>query len=122
MRSGLSRALVAVALAAAPVTLPACGSTPAPEWQQSGNIRLDSLINSYMSGSTQRAEVDYRRLMESLSQTADPDIIIRAPLTKCAMDKALLQAAPCAAASEYLKMSVEPSNRQFARKKPEGAR
>lgn len=75
--------------------LSSCSSQPAPAWQQDGNTTMTNFINSYMEGNDRFALNYYSKLVESLSLTADPDIMVIAPITKCAMNIALLKESSC---------------------------
>lgn len=75
--------------------LSSCSSQPAPAWQQDGNTTMTNFINSYMEGNQRFADNYYLKLVESLKLTADPDIMVIAPITKCAMDIALFKETSC---------------------------
>lgn len=75
--------------------LSSCSSQPAPAWQQDGNTTMTNFINSYMEGNDRFAQNYYLKLTESLKLTADPDIMVIAPITKCAMDIALFKETSC---------------------------
>ncbi len=80
--------------------LSSCSSQPAPAWQQDGNTTMTNFINSYMEGNQRFAQNYYLKLTESLKLTADPDIMVIAPITKCAMDIALFKEAPSCSEAE----------------------
>ena len=92
-----------------------CGSIPAPEWQERGYAYLNHFIDAYMAGETASADTYFRLLMSNLEKTGDPDIVIRGPLTQCAMDRALLRKNACESAEKYMKVIRDPKNRQYFR-------
>lgn len=92
-----------------------CGSIPAPEWQERGYVYLNHFIDAYMAGETETANTYFRMLMKNLEKTGDPDIVIRGPLTQCAMDKALLQKTSCEAAKKYENVLKNYQNSQYVR-------
>jgi len=101
----MKRILFALAL-----LLSGCSSQPAPAWQQDGNTTMTNFINAHMEGNDKFAQNYYAKLVESLKLTADPDIIVIAPLTKCAMNIALFEAYGCSDAEPYLSVLKKKDN------------
>lgn len=90
-----------------------CSSQPAPAWQQDGNTTMTNFINSYMEGNDKFAENYYLKLEESLKLTADPDIMVIAPLTKCAMNIALLEDYGCEEAQPFVAALKKKDNIKY---------
>lgn len=90
-----------------------CSSQPAPLWQQDGNTSMLNFINAYMEGNDKFSENYYIKLTESLNLTADPDIMIKAPLTKCAMRIALFGDMSCPEAEPYVEVIKKKDNIKY---------
>lgn len=90
-----------------------CSSQPAPAWQQDGNTTMTNFINAHMEGNDKFAQNYYAKLVESLKLTADPDIMVIAPLTKCAMNIALFEDYGCSDAEPYLPALKKKENIRY---------
>ncbi len=92
-----------------------CSSTPAPSWQANAHIQMENYIETFMSGKENFAETHYERFYENLLLTADPDIIIKAPLTKCAIEFSIFIESNCESAAELIPMTKDDENRNYFR-------
>ncbi|HRZ80305.1 MAG TPA: hypothetical protein P5044_09875, partial [bacterium] len=90
-----------------------CSSQPAPVWQQDGNTTMTNFINAYMEGKDRFADNYYIKLVESLKLTADPDIMVVAPLTKCAMKIAMMEDYGCEEAQPYFAALKKKENIRY---------
>lgn len=90
-----------------------CSSQPAPAWQQDGNTTMTNFINAYMEGKSKFADNYYVKLVESLKLTADPDVMVVAPLTKCAMKIAMMEDYGCEEAQPYLATLKKKENIRY---------
>jgi len=100
-------------LFAVAVVLSGCSSQPAPAWQQDGNTSMTNFINAYMEGNDKFAKNYYTKLVESLKLTADPDVMVIAPLTKCAMNIALFEDFGCSDAEPFLPAVKKKNNIRY---------
>lgn len=89
MRS-LALAMI-VALSAA-----GCGNKPRqPDWLIDADGAQDRYERAYLSGRDRVAASEYERLRSALTSTADPALVARGELTRCAVRVASLDLAPC---------------------------
>lgn len=83
--------LVALALA-----LAACGSKPRqPDWLLNADAAQDRFERAYLQGRDRQAAAEFVRFREAVSSTAQPDLVARAELTRCAVQVASLDFSPC---------------------------
>ena len=100
-------ALVAVVLAA-------CASKPqAPEWQMNAHGSLQRFEQAWLAGQTRAADAEFALARRELAATADPTLVARAELTRCAVQVASLVFEPCAG-FEALRADVAPAERAYA--------
>jgi hypothetical protein len=117
--------LVAAGLLA--LLLVACGSKPRqPDWLVNADGAQDRFERAYLSGDDRVAEVEFTRFRTEVSSTAQPGLLARAELTRCAVHIASLDLAPCGG-FEVLRADAPDAERAYAdflagRATPEQAR
>jgi len=52
-----------------------CSSQPAPAWQQESFVNMNNFISNFMEGNDKFSESYYKKLVENLEMTTDPDEI-----------------------------------------------
>lgn len=84
-------------LLALAVVLVACGNKPRqPDWLVNADGAQDRYARAYLSGRDRVADGEFTRLRSELASTAQPGLVARAELTRCALQVATLDFAPCA--------------------------
>lgn len=107
MRRAIVAALTALLLAA-------CGSRPpAPDWQVNAHGALERYQQAWLAGSTRAAKAEFDRARHELSATGKPGLVARAELTRCALQVASLDFAPCAG-FEALRADAPAAERAYA--------
>ena len=102
-------ALVAFALLAA-----GCGNKPRqPDWLVNADGAQERYQRAYLSGRDRVADSELRRLLTELASTAQPGLVARGELTRCAMQVASLDFAPCTG-FEPLRADAPPAERAYA--------
>jgi hypothetical protein len=79
-----------------------CSSQPAPAWQQESFVNMNNFISNFMEGNGKFADSYYKRLVESLQMTTDPDEIVKAHLIRCSLDYSLMNYRTCIEAEPLL--------------------
>ncbi|HQI05349.1 MAG TPA: hypothetical protein PL195_08800 [bacterium] len=79
-----------------------CSSQPAPAWQQESFVNMNNFISNFMEGNDKFSESYYKKLVESLQMTTDPDEIVKAHLIKCSLDYSLMNYRTCTEAEPLL--------------------
>jgi len=83
-------------LLACAALLAACGNKPRqPDWLVNASGAQERYQRAYLSGSDAVANAEFARLRSETASTADPRLVARAELTRCAMRVASLDFAPC---------------------------
>ncbi|MGI6394332.1 MAG: hypothetical protein ACOX2F_06340 [bacterium] len=90
-----------------------CSSQPAPAWQQESFINMNNFVSSFMEGNEKFAATYYKKFVEHLEMTTDPDEIIKAHLIKCSLDFSLMNYRTCSEASPYLSVLKNKENLVF---------
>jgi hypothetical protein len=104
----LAFALVLAAL------LAACGAKPRqPDWLVNADSAQERYERAYLSGKDRVAESEFALLRREVASTAQPQLVARAELTRCAMRVATLDFAPCAG-FEPLRRDAPPAERAYA--------
>lgn len=76
--------------------LAACGNKPRqPDWLVNADGAQDRYQRAYLSGQDRVATTEFARLRAEAARTAQFDVVARAELTRCAMQAASLDFAPC---------------------------
>ena len=112
MTSALPMRTVAVGLVA--VLLVACGSKPRqPDWLVNADGAQDRFERAYLSGDDRVADVEFTRFRTEVASTAQPGLVARAELTRCAVHVASLDLAPCSR-FEALRADAPDAERAYA--------
>jgi hypothetical protein len=108
------RALASTLLLASATLLAACGSKPRqPDWLVNADGAQDRYQRAYLAGRDNVAQSEFNRLRTELSSTAQPGLLARAELTRCAVQVASLQFEPCTG-FEALRADAPPAERAYA--------
>lgn len=76
--------------------LAACGNKPRqPDWLVNADGAQDRYLRAYLSGNDRVATSEFTRLRHELASTAQPGLVARAELTRCAVQVASLDFRPC---------------------------
>lgn len=104
-------ALAVLALAA---LLAACGNKPRqPDWLVNADSAQDRYQRAFLSARERAADSEFARFRHEVSGTAQPGLVARAELTRCAMQVATLDFAPCAG-FEPLRRDAPDTERAYA--------
>lgn len=90
-----------------------CSSQPAPAWQQESFVNMNNFIANFMEGDDKFAGNYYKRLVESLEMTTDPDEIVKAHLIKCSLDYSLMDYRVCTEAEPLLDILKKDENTNY---------
>jgi hypothetical protein len=91
-----------------------CGNKPRqPDWLIDADGAQDRYERAYLSGRDRVAASEYERLRTALTSTADPQLVARGELTRCAVRVASLDFEPCAG-FEPLRPDAPPRERAYA--------
>lgn len=91
-----------------------CGNQPRqPDWLVNADGTQDRFERAYLSGRDRVAAVEFARLRQEVASTAQPALVARAELTRCAMQVASLDFAPCAG-FEPLRADATDAERAYA--------
>jgi hypothetical protein len=107
--------------------LTACGNKPRqPDWLVNADGAQDRYERAYLSGNDRVATAEFARFRTEVSSTAQPALVARAELTRCAVQVASLDFAPCTG-FEPLRADASDAERAYAdflagRATPEQAR
>ncbi|WP_299786499.1 hypothetical protein [Ramlibacter sp.] len=94
--------------------LVACGSKPRqPDWLVNADGAQDRFERAYLSGDDRVADVEFTRFRTEVSSTAQPGLLARAELTRCAVHIASLDLAPCSG-FEALRADAPDAERAYA--------
>ncbi|MES2936959.1 MAG: hypothetical protein V4864_04710 [Pseudomonadota bacterium] len=105
------KALFVLALA---VLLAACGSKPRqPDWLVNADGAQDRFERAYLSGSDRVAAAEFVKFRAELASTANPALVARGELTRCAVQLASLQLDPCTG-FEPLRADATDAERAYA--------
>jgi hypothetical protein len=103
--------LLLVACAAA---LAGCGNKPRqPDWLVNADGSQDRYQRAYLSGRDRVATAEFARLRSEVASTAQPALVARAELTRCAMQVASVDFSPCAG-FEPLRADAPEAERAYA--------
>ncbi|MBC5785148.1 hypothetical protein H8N03_19530 [Ramlibacter sp. USB13] len=106
MRILLSLVLVAL--------LAACGNKPRqPDWLVNADGAQDRYERAYLSGNDRVATSEFTRFRSEVASTAQPGLVARAELTRCAVQVASLDFAPCTG-FERLRQDAPEAERAYA--------
>lgn len=107
----MMRALLLLTCAA---LLAGCGNKPRqPDWLVNADGALDRYERAYLSGRDKVASSEFARLRGDLASTGQPALVARGELTRCAVQVASLELAPCSG-FEALRADVTDTERAYA--------
>jgi hypothetical protein len=96
------------------VLLAACGNKPRqPDWLVNADGAQDRYERAYLSGRDRAAADEFTRLRAELASTAQPGLVARAELTRCALRAASLDFSPCTG-FEPLRADAPEAERAYA--------
>lgn len=96
------------------VAVAGCGNKPRPpDWLVNADGAQERYQRAYLSGRDRVADSEFRRLSTELASTAQPALVARGELTRCAMQVASLEFEPCAG-FEPLRADAPPTERAYA--------
>jgi hypothetical protein len=96
------------------VLLAACGNKPRqPDWLVNADGAQDRYQRAYLSGRDRVASVEFARLRSEVASTAQPALVARAELTRCALRVAALDLTPCTP-FERFRLDASDAERAYA--------
>jgi hypothetical protein len=102
------------ALIALSILLVACGSKPRqPDWLVNADGSQERFERAYLKGDDKVAATEFQRFRDEVASTAQPSLVARAELTRCALRVASLDFAPCAG-FEPLRADAGDAERAYA--------
>jgi hypothetical protein len=102
------------ALLALALLLAACGNKPRqPDWLVNADGAQDRFERAWLSGRDKVAATEFERFRTELASTAQPALVARAELTRCAVRVASLDFAPCTG-FEALRRDAGDAERAYA--------
>jgi hypothetical protein len=112
-RPGKAGSAAAIALSIV-LMLAACGSKPRqPDWLVNADGAQDRFERTYLSGDDKVAAVEFTRFRSEVARTAQPGLVARAELTRCAVQVASLDFSPCTG-FERLRPDAPEAERAYA--------
>ena len=94
--------------------LAGCGNKPRqPDWLVNADGAQDRFERAYLSGRDRVAQAEFTRFRTEVSSTAQPSLVARAELTRCAVQVASLDFTPCNA-FEPLRAAAGEAERAYA--------
>jgi len=96
------------------LVLGACGNKPRqPDWLVNADGAQDRFERAWLSGRDRVAASEFTRFRSEVASTAQPGLVARAELTRCALRVASLDFAPCAG-FEPLRADAPETERAYA--------
>lgn len=103
-----------LSLIALVVLLAACGNKPRqPDWLVNADSAQDRYERAYLSGKDRPAASEFTRFRSEVASTAQPGLVARAELTRCAVQVASLDFSPCTG-FEPLRRDATDTERAYA--------
>ena len=94
--------------------LAGCGNKPRqPDWLVNADSAQDRYERAYLSGRERVADAEFARFRTEVASTAQPALVARAELTRCAVRVASLDFSPCAG-FEPLRRDASDAERAYA--------
>ncbi len=110
----VARALVWMGMVSV-AALVACGSAPPPpDWQMNAKGSAERAAEAWLSGEGKVEEAEFQRARREVARTAQPALMARLELTRCASRVAALVFEPCAG-YEALAADAAPAEQAYAR-------
>lgn len=91
----------------------ACSSAPVPPWNGAAASALAAYRSAYLQGQERLAQSEFARARAAVAQTARPELVARVELTRCALEAASLDFAPCPGFTA-LADAADPAERAYA--------
>jgi hypothetical protein len=109
-----SRRPAAAALVVLLLLLAGCGSKPRqPDWLVNADGAQDRFERAYLEGDDAVAATEFARFRSEVASTAQPGLVARAELTRCAVQVASLDLSPCTG-FEPLRADAPEADRAYA--------
>jgi hypothetical protein len=103
-----------IALIALAALLGGCGNKPRqPDWLVNADGAQDRFERAWLSGRDKVAATEFQRFRDEVASTAQPVLVARAELTRCALRVASLDFSPCAG-FEPLREDAGQAERAYA--------
>ncbi|HEX7888006.1 MAG TPA: hypothetical protein VF522_01495 [Ramlibacter sp.] len=94
--------------------LAGCGNKPRqPDWLVNADGAQDRYERAYLSGKDRVATAEFARFRSEVASTAQPSLVARAELTRCAVQVASLDFSPCTG-FEPLRRDASDAERAYA--------
>lgn len=94
--------------------LAACGNKPRqPDWLVNADSEQERFERAYLKGDDRVATAEFTRFRSDVASTAKPGLVARAELTRCAVQVASLDFAPCTG-FERLRADAPEAERAYA--------
>jgi hypothetical protein len=94
--------------------LAACGSKPRqPDWLVNADGAQERYERAYLSGNERVAAAEFTHFRSEVASTAQPGLVARAELTRCALQVASLDFSPCTG-FERLRQDAPDAERAYA--------
>ncbi len=104
----------AVSIFLVAMLLGGCGSKPRqPDWLLNADSAQERFERAWLSGNERVAAAEFSKLRAELASTANPALVARGELTRCAVRVASLQLDPCTG-FEPLRADVTDAERAYA--------
>ena len=94
-------------------SLISCGAGRIPTWRQNASADTANFIESSFIGNESYASKYFDKMLEDFRMTVDPDEIVKAYLTKCVVNFALLEYSDCQEAAEMLPLLKNRKNTAY---------
>jgi len=90
-----------------------CGAGHIPAWKQNAAADTANFIESSFIGNELYASKYFDKMLEDFRMTVDPDEVVKAYLTKCLADFALLEYSECREAADMLPLLKNEENTAY---------
>ena len=90
-----------------------CGAGHIPTWKQNAAADTANFIETSFTGNESYASKYFDKMLEDFRMTVDPDEIVKAYLTKCIAEFALLEYSDCHEAAEMLPLLKNKENTAY---------
>jgi hypothetical protein len=80
---------------AAVALMTACAAQPTPEWQANAHGALQRASRAFLEGAERVADAEWRTAQSELARTAQPHLVFRGALMRCAVEQSALQVHAC---------------------------
>lgn len=94
-------------------TLAACSSTPVPAWKNSAFIQLENYKKNALEGNKHFADIHFQKAISHIKKSGRIDLIEKAWLIRCSVEKALLLSPDCSNALEFQDLTDNQENKNY---------